>query len=175
MKFESTAIEGVHIIDLEPHEDERGGFARTFCRQEFAAAGLELTAEQASLSVTAARGTVRGMHFQREPWAETRLVRCTRGAILDVALDLRPESPTYLRHVSCRLDAANRRSLYIPPWCAHGFQTLGDDSEVSYLMSMPYRPESADGLRHDDPALDIVWPLPVTFVSGRDREWPLVP
>ncbi len=174
MKFIATVLSGAFVIEPEPFEDERGLFARTFCGREFAERGLVTTFVQCSTSMTRKRGTVRGLHFQQPPAVEAKLVRCTAGAIHDVIVDLRPGSATYLRHVAVELTAANRRSLYVPPLMAHGFQSLEDNTEVSYQISEFYAPEKSTGLRPDDPALGIAWPLPVTLMSEKDRQWPLV-
>jgi dTDP-4-dehydrorhamnose 3,5-epimerase len=157
---------------LEPARDERGFFARTFCVQEFAAQGLETRFVQHSLSYTARRGSVRGMHLQYAPHEEVKLLHCVRGAIYDVLIDLRPESATYLRWEAFELTAKNRRQLYVPSGFAHGFQTLGRDTEVAYLISAFHTPAAAAGLRHDDPAFAIQWPLAVADISARDRSWP---
>jgi dTDP-4-dehydrorhamnose 3,5-epimerase len=175
MKFTPAEIDGVWIVDLEPIEDERGFFARTFCADEFTSHGLDPTVAQCNVSLTRTAGTVRGLHYQVEPAAETKLVRCVRGAIFDVAVDVRPESPTRHRHVAVELSAVNRRALYIPVGFAHGFQTLVDDTEVEYQMGAPYTPGTDRGVRYDDPVLAIAWPLPVGNVSDRDRAWPLLP
>ena len=172
MRFETTGIDGLIAVRLERLEDDRGSFARLFCREEFAAAGLKTEFVQQSLSVTRKAGTLRGMHFQRSPHGETKFVLCVHGAIYDVVADLRPNSPSYLHWQSFRLDAHGEASLYIPAGCAHGFQTLQDDCEVLYQMDVPYRPDFADGCRFDDEALGIKWPLPVTVVAKKDLEWP---
>lgn len=169
-----TAIAGVAIIDLDTRADDRGLFARTFCRREFVEAGLEPAVEQCNLSYNHRAGTVRGMHWQAPPAAEAELVRCTRGAIVDVVVDIRPQSPTYLHHVAVTLTAQNRRALYMSPYLAHGYQTLSDDTEVSYQVSGPYTPSAERGLRHDDPALGIEWPAPVSVISEKDASWPLL-
>lgn len=174
MKFIETVLPGAFVIEPEPFQDERGLFARTFCAREFAARGLVTTLAQCSTSLTRKRGTVRGLHYQLAPAVEAKLVRCTAGAIHDVIVDLRPGSATYLQHVAVELTAANRRSLYVPPLMAHGFQSLEDNTEVSYQISEFYVPEKSTGLRPDDPALGIAWPLPVTLVSEKDRQWPLI-
>jgi dTDP-4-dehydrorhamnose 3,5-epimerase len=174
VKFTPAAIDGVWVVDLEPIDDERGSFARTYCAEEFAAHGLDPTVSQCNVSVTRSAGTVRGLHYQVAPAAETKLVRCVRGAIFDVAVDLRPESATLHHHVAIELSAANRRALFIPVGFAHGFQTLVDDTEVEYQMGAPYTPGTDRGVRHDDPALGIAWPLPVGSISERDRTWPLL-
>lgn len=172
MLFEPTNIAGLVAIRLERHVDERGSFARLFCRDEFAAQGLTSSFVQASLSVTERAGTLRGMHFQRAPYAEVKFVRCIRGAIHDVVADLRPDSPSYLHWQAFDLSAHGDLSLYIPAGCAHGFQTLQDDCEVLYQMDVPYQPGFADGFRFDDPALGIDWPLPITVIAEKDLEWP---
>jgi len=171
LRFEATNIEGLMAVRLERRADERGSFARLFCREEFAAAGLKTEFVQQSLSVTQKAGTLRGMHFQRAPHAEVKFIRCVRGAIYDVVADLRPDSPSYLRWQAFRLDQHGDVSLYIPAGCAHGFQSLQDDCEVLYQMDVPYQPNSADGCRYDDKALSIDWPLPVTVIAKKDLEW----
>jgi dTDP-4-dehydrorhamnose 3,5-epimerase len=172
MIFTRTRFDGAWVIDIEPREDQRGFFARTWCRQEFAALGLNTEVAQESLSFNPRRGTIRGVHFQRSPHAETKVVRCTRGAIFDTIVDLRRDSRTYLRWQSFELTAENRRALYIPEGFAHGFQTLTEDAEIVYQISAFYAPEAAGGYRYDDPAFGIVWPLPVSLVSERDLAWP---
>ena len=172
MKFESTMLRDAHLIQLEPVRDNRGSFARTFCAEEFAARGLGNNYPQHSLSVSAHRGTLRGMHYQRDPHSEIKLVRCTRGAILDVIIDIRPDSPTYRRWQGFELSSANSHQLYIPKGFAHGFQTLSDDTEVYYLISAPYKPELAQGIRYNDPAFGISWPLSITEISEKDLHWP---
>lgn len=174
MKFIATAIPGVAVVELELRGDDRGLFARTFCREEFLAAGLEPAVEQCNLSFNHKAGTVRGMHLQVAPAPEAKLVRCTRGAVLDVIVDLREGSPTRLQHVAAELTADNRRALYVPPFFAHGYQTLEDDTEVVYQVSAPYTASAERGLRHDDPVLGIRWPLPVSMISDKDRSWPLL-
>ncbi len=172
MIFGLTEIEGARLIDIEPHADDRGFFARTWCREELAAAGLDADLVQENLSYNRRRGTLRGLHFQRAPQAETKIVRCIRGAILDVIVDLRPDSPSYLRWEGFEFTGENRRALYIPKGVAHGFQTLSDDAEIGYHMSAFYAPEAAAGHRYDDPAFGVVWPLPVSVISPRDLAWP---
>jgi dTDP-4-dehydrorhamnose 3,5-epimerase len=174
MKFETTEIADLWAVRLERFMDDRGSFARLFCRDEFAAQGLFTDLAQASLSVTVRAGTVRGMHFQRSPHAEVKLVRCVRGAIADVIVDLRPASPSYLRWQPFQLDPAGDLALCIPHGCAHGFQTLMDDCEVLYQMSTAYAAGCADGVRHDDPALGIVWPREVVMIAPKDLAWPLL-
>ncbi len=168
-------LPGAFLIELERIEDERGFFARSFCQREFEAHGLDPCVAQCNISYNPQRGTLRGIHYQAAPHREAKLVRCTRGAIHDVVLDLRPDSPRYLQHVGIELSAENRRMIYIPVGCAHGFLTLDDDTEVFYQMSNFYAPEAARGVRYDDPAFGIVWPEPVRLVSERDRTYPDLP
>ena len=172
MRFEATELEGAWLIGLDPASDQRGFFARTFCAREFAEQGLETAFVQHSTSFSTTRGTLRGMHFQHKPADEVKVVSCVRGAIYDVIVDLRKHSPTYRRWQGFELSADNRRRLYIPAGYAHGFQTLSDDAEVEYLISEFYAPGSATGVRYDDPAFAISWPLPVTVISEKDRAWP---
>ncbi|OWL94796.1 dTDP-4-dehydrorhamnose 3,5-epimerase [Deinococcus indicus] len=174
MNLTETALSGAFIIDLTVIADERGGFARTFDRDVFAGRGLNPLTVQANLSFNHRAGTLRGLHYQLPPAAETKLVRCTRGAILDVIVDLRPQSPTYLQHVAVELTADNRRALFVPEQFAHGYQALTDGAEVTYQVSAAYTPGSERGLRFDDPALGIGWPLPVTVISSKDAAWPLL-
>ena len=159
-------------MEIEPREDERGLFARTWCRHEFRAAGLNDALVQCNTSFNQRRGTLRGMHYQQAPHQEAKLVRCTAGAILDVILDLRPDSDTYLRTFSVELTAANRLALYVPEGCAHGFQALMDDTEVFYQMSEYYHPQSARGLRWNDSVLEMQWPILPPLVSKRDASYP---
>lgn len=173
MKYTPTDVDGVTVVELEPFTDARGGFARFFDADDFAAHGLESSVAQCNLSYNHAAGTVRGMHLQVPPHAEGKLVRCTAGAIVDVAVDVRPDSPTRGKHVMVELTAANRRSLFLPPYVAHGYQTLVDDTEVVYQVSGPYVPGAERGHRHDDPAFGISWPLPVAAISDKDAGWPL--
>ena len=174
MKFIATKLKGAWIVEPEPHGDARGFFARTFCAREFEANGLATTFAQCSVSLNRARGTLRGLHLQIAPACEAKLVRCTSGALYDVIVDLRPDSPTFLQHLGVELTARNRRALYIPEMFAHGFQTLEDDTEVFYQISEFYAPELARGLRSDDPKLGIQWPLPIATISDKDRNWPLL-
>ena len=174
MRFRETAIPDVFIVEPEPREDRRGFFARTWCEEEFAAHGLAPRLVQCSVSLSVLRGTLRGMHYQVPPHAEAKLIRCTRGAIWDVALDLRGESPTFRRHVAAELTADNHLALYIPEGVAHGFQTLDDNTEVLYQMSAAYAPDAARGVRFDDPAFGIRWPIPEPIVLDRDRNYPRV-
>jgi len=171
MIFTETALRGAFIIDLEKREDERGFFARAFCQKEFATHGLKPVIAQANIGFNRLRGTVRGMHFQYPPAAETKLVRCSRGAILDIIVDLRPESPTYLQHITVELSADNRRGIFIPERFAHGYQALEDDTETTYHVGEFYTPGSEGGLLYDDPALGLSWPLPVSVISDKDRQW----
>lgn len=172
MRIESTSLPGVYTLSLERIEDERGYFARTFCAHEFSAAGLDPCVAQCNISYNHRQGTLRGMHFQLPPASETKLVRCTRGAIFDVALDVRPASPTFGRWVGRELSADNGAMLYIPKGFAHGFQTLTDDAEVYYQMSEFYTPALGAGVRWNDPAFGIAWPLPVSVMAARDRDYP---
>jgi dTDP-4-dehydrorhamnose 3,5-epimerase len=170
--FSETTLSGAYVIDPERREDERGFFARTWCRQEFEEHGLNPTLVQCSISFNKKRGTLRGMHYQAAPHAEAKLVRCTAGAIYDVIIDLRPESPTYTHHVGVVLNAQNRTMFYVPEGFAHGFQTLEDDTEVFYQMSEFYAPESARGVRWDDRTFDIRWPDGELTINDRDRTYP---
>lgn len=174
MIFSETKLSGAFVIDLERHEDDRGFFARAFCQHEFQEHGLEPVIAQANVAFNRRKGTVRGMHFQYPPAAETKLVRCTRGAILDIIVDLRPESPTYLEHVAVELTADNYRALYVPRRFAHGYQVLEDGTETSYQVGEFYAPETEGGLRYDDPGLGLVWPLPVTEMSEKDSRWAML-
>lgn len=175
LQFYPTNLRDAVLIQLDRARDKRGFFARSFCVEEFAAHGLETNFPQHSISGSARMGTLRGMHYQRAPHGEIKLVRCTRGAILDVIIDIRTDSPTFRRWQEFELSPVNGRQLYIPKGFAHGFQTLSDDSEVNYLISEPYRPESACGIRHDDPTFQINWPLSVTEISEKDLCWPDFP
>jgi dTDP-4-dehydrorhamnose 3,5-epimerase len=172
MRFEETRLHDACLIHVDRHTDGRGHFARTMCVDQFAAHGMVSEFVQQNTSYTAHAGTVRGMHFQRHPFSEAKLVRCIRGAIFDVIVDLRESSPSYLGTQSFLLEAETGDQLYIPPGFAHGFQTLVDDVEVTYLMSAPFHAEAQAGLRFDDPTLDIIWPLPPVLVSERDLAWP---
>jgi dTDP-4-dehydrorhamnose 3,5-epimerase len=174
MRVTESRLPGAFVVELERHEDERGYFARTFCREEFERAGLNSAVEQCSTSFNRRRGTLRGMHFQLAPAAEHKLVRCTRGRIHDVIVDLRPDSPTAYQWLGVELSEENGRALYVPAGFAHGFQTLVRDTEVFYQISEPYRPHLARGIRWDDPTLGIRWPLPNPILSARDRDLPLL-
>ena len=172
MIFHQLDIPGAFLLEPERKEDRRGFFARTYCRNELEARGLDPTVVQCNISVNHQRGTVRGMHWQAAPYEEIRLVRCTAGAIHDVILDLRPDSPTFKRHLAFELDAQNRLSVYIPAGLAHGFQTLADGTEVFYQMSEFYYPDHARGVRWNDPAFAITWPLEISEISERDLAFP---
>ncbi|WP_375512128.1 dTDP-4-dehydrorhamnose 3,5-epimerase [uncultured Nostoc sp.] len=173
MLFTETALKGAFVIDIEQRQDTRGFFARTFCAQEFLAHGLKPTIAQCNLAFNHKKGTLRGMHYQVAPATEVKLVRCTHGAIYDVIIDLRPESPTYKLHVAVELSAENRKTLYVPEMFAHGYQTLTDAAEVVYQMSEFYAPHYQCGLPYDDPAFGIEWPLPISEISEKDTIWPL--
>ena len=172
MRFVQTIFPGVWLVDLDPAWDPRGFFARTFCVREFAELGLETNFVQHSTSYSITKGTLRGMHFQRSPHSETKVVSCRKGAIWDVIIDLRAESPTYRSWLGYELTPGNRRQLYIPPGVAHGFQTLSDEAEAYYLISSFYEPRAASGVRYNDPTFAIEWPLPLTMISKRDAAWP---
>jgi dTDP-4-dehydrorhamnose 3,5-epimerase len=172
MIFAETALKGAYVVDLKRIEDERGFFARGWCQNEFKAHGLNPDLVQLNVAFSRARGTVRGMHFQKAPWEEAKLVRCTRGAVFDVIVDLRPQSSTRGKWLGMELTADNRRMLYVPEGFAHGYQTLVDETEIYYQTSKFYAPEFATGVRFDDPALAITWPLPIGTVSAQDRGWP---
>ncbi|PPJ63171.1 dTDP-4-dehydrorhamnose 3,5-epimerase [Cuspidothrix issatschenkoi] len=174
MIFTATKLAGAFIIDLEEKPDSRGFFARTFCADEFLSHGLKPTVAQCNLSFNHQKGTLRGMHYQTLPAAETKLIRCTQGAIYDVIIDMRPESPTYLSHIGVELTAQNRRALYVPEMFAHGYQALTDGAEVVYQVGEFYTPGYERGLRYNDPMLEISWPMNVTEISDKDRNWPLL-
>ncbi|PIG93774.1 dTDP-4-dehydrorhamnose 3,5-epimerase [Gloeocapsopsis sp. IPPAS B-1203] len=171
MKFIKTKLKDAFIIDIEQRQDHRGFFARTFCAREFAAHGLKPVVAQGNLSFNYKKGTVRGMHYQIAPAREVKLIRCTQGAIYDVIIDMRPDSPTFLEHIGVELTAENRRALYVPAMCAHGYQTLVDNTEVVYQVSGFYAPNHERGLRYDDPTFSIAWPLPVSEISQKDMAW----
>lgn len=174
MIFQETDIKGVFIIELDRNEDDRGFFARAFCSREFEEHGLSPHVAQANLSYSRRKGTLRGMHYRVEPSRLSKFVRCVGGAVWDVVVDLRPGSPTFRKHVGVELSADNRRAISIPPMVAHGFQSLTDGAELLYLVDEPYAPACERGIRHDDPAVGIEWPLPVTEINERDRTWPLL-
>jgi dTDP-4-dehydrorhamnose 3,5-epimerase len=171
MIFQATPLAGVFVVVPEPKEDERGFFARTWCPRELAEHGLETQLAQVSISFNSKSGTVRGMHYQIAPSAEVKLVRCTQGAIYDVAIDLRRNSPTFQRWTAVDLTAENRRGLYVPKGCAHGFQVRADNTEVLYMISEFQDPATARGVRWNDPAFGIEWPLSVSCISERDRTY----
>jgi dTDP-4-dehydrorhamnose 3,5-epimerase len=171
MLFRPTRVSGAFVVVPERHEDERGFFARTWDREAFASRGLRADLDQCSASFNASRGTLRGMHFQKAPHEEAKLVRCTAGAVFDVALDLRPASRTYMRWEGVELTAENRLALYVPPGCAHGFLTLTDGAEVFYQIAGRYAPEAASGVRYDDPAFGIEWPEAVRVINARDAQY----
>lgn len=168
MIFTETKLKGAFIVDLDRKTDERGFFARTFCQHEFREHGLRSMTAQANVALNTKKGTLRGMHFQYPPAAETKLVRCTRGALLDIIVDLRPESPTYLDHICVELNEDNMRALYVPERFAHGFQALRDNTVTSYQMGEFYKPDAESGFRYDDPLLGLSWPLPVSVISPKD-------
>ncbi|MBS0523476.1 MAG: dTDP-4-dehydrorhamnose 3,5-epimerase [Proteobacteria bacterium] len=169
MIFSETRLAGAFVIDVDRKLDERGFFARTFCQNEFRAHKLNPVVAQSSIASNLLKGTLRGLHFQYPPMAETKLVRCTRGAVLDIIVDLRPESPTYLEHVAVELSEENMTALYVPERFAHGYQVLRDGTDTSYQMGEFYAPEMQAGLRYDDPRLALRWPLPVSMISPKDQ------
>jgi len=172
MKFQETRLNGAFIIDLDELRDDRGFFARAWCENEFAEHGLNTALKQANMSSNRSKGTLRGLHYQVAPHEETKLVRCTQGALYDVIVDLRPDSPTHLQWIGVELTAANHRMLYVPEGFAHAFQTLEDDTEAFYQVSEFYTPGAEGGLRYDDPAIGVEWPLQVTAISEKDASWP---
>lgn len=174
MKFIETKLKGAYIVEMEKMEDHRGYFARAFCAKEFEAHGISPNVAQANMSGTLRKGTVRGMHYQVAPASEPKFIRCVRGAIYDVIIDMRPDSPTYREYVGVELTADNRRAIYVPDHFAHGHQALTDDVEIFYLVGEFYTPGCERGVRHDDPAIGIEWPLPVTVLSEKDANWPLL-
>ena len=174
MQFTETELAGVWVIDPMPVVDSRGSFARVFCEKEMADHGLATRFVQHSRSQSIRKGTLRGLHFQEQPYTEVKLVTCVRGAIFDVVLDLRPDSPTRHRWLSFELTPENMKLVYIPAGFAHGFQTLTDNVEISYMISQFYAPDASTGVRHDDPRFSIDWPLTPTEMSQKDRAWPLV-
>lgn len=172
MEFLKTSLQDAVLIDLTKFEDSRGFFARTFCAEEFAKQGLVIQFPQSNYSYNVSKGTLRGMHYQKAPYGEVKLVRVVQGAILDVIIDLRPDSSTYLKWEGFELTAENARTLYVPVGFAHGFQTLVDQTHVTYQVSHPYTPGAEGGLRYDDPTFGINWPLPVSTISDKDASWP---
>ncbi len=174
MKFIETPLKGAYVVELEKREDERGFFARAFCVDEFAAHGLNTTVKQSNLSGSAQKGTTRGLHYQVSPMGEVKFIRCIKGAVFDVLVDMRPESSTYKQWFGLELSADNQKAIYIPEGFAHGHQTLEDDSQIMYLTSQVYSPEHERGVRWDDPAIHVQWPLTPTVVSDKDQTWPLI-
>lgn len=171
MIFAETKLKGAFVIELERREDERGFFARSFCQREFEQRGMKPVIAQSGIAANRMKGTLRGMHFQYPPAAETKLVSCTKGVLLDIIVDLRPESETYLQHVAVELDAETMRALYVPERFAHGYQALRDDTVAHYELGAVYTPSAEGGLPYDDPRLKLNWPLPVTSISARDRSF----
>jgi len=174
MRFKETRVVGARVIDPSPHADERGRFLRAWCAREFSEQGIDFLPVQANMGFSLRKGTIRGMHLQMAPALEAKLIRCTRGSMFDVVLDLRPNSASYGMWHGEELSAENGRMLYVPEHCAHGYQTLEDHTEMYYITSQFYTPSAACGVRFDDPAFGIKWPLPATAVSEPDRSWPLV-
>lgn len=174
MIFHETIIPGLLRIEASPARDHRGAFMRSWCRESFIAAGIDFTPIQASLSENTLKHTLRGMHFQVAPAEEQKLIRCVRGAVHDVLLDLRPDQPSYLRHVAITLDSQAANAVFVPRGIAHGFLSLTDDAVVEYLIDTPYAPDLARGVRWNDPAFGIAWPAEPQVISGRDNAWPLL-
>ena len=172
MRFVPLEVDGAYRVEMEPFTDERGGFARSFDVETFEAHGMRSAVAQCNISWNERAGTLRGMHLSLPGHPESKFIRCTRGAIVDVAVDVRPDSPTYLRHVQVELSAENHVALYLPPHLAHGYQTLTDDTEVLYMVSVPYAPGAEVGYRYDDPAFGIEWPREVAVISDKDGSWP---
>ena len=174
MKFTEQKIKGVYLLEMDPFKDERGSFARQFCRKELAAHGLDFDIKQCNLSENTRKGTLRGLHYQKNPYPEIKIVSCLQGRIFDVIVDLRSDSPTYLQHISTELSAQNGKMLYIPPYCAHGFQTLEDNSSVYYQLGEFFYPQAYDGVRYNDPKLNIQWPLEDPIMNERDKNYALL-
>lgn len=174
MNFLQCDVRDAWLIVPSPHEDERGRFMRAWCAEEFASQGIRFQPLQANMGLSYRRGTVRGLHYQIAPALESKLVRCTRGSLFDVVVDLRAGSPTFRMWHGAYLSAVNGHMLLVPEGCAHGCQAMEDDTEFHYMASAMYSPQHARGLRYDDPAIGIEWPLPVTALSGQDRQWPLM-
>jgi dTDP-4-dehydrorhamnose 3,5-epimerase len=172
MIFQETMLKGAFIIELEKREDDRGFFARTYCRKEFETHGLNPNFVQANMSYNKSKGTLRGMHYQESPHEEAKLIRCTRGAIYDVIIDLRDDSPTYKKWIGVELTSENYKMLYVPEKFAHGFVTLEDNVEVAYQVSQFYAPGSENGIRYDDPSIGIIWPIEIRVISDKDNSWP---
>jgi dTDP-4-dehydrorhamnose 3,5-epimerase len=175
MIFEETRLPGAFLVDLDRREDDRGFFSRAFCSAEFLGHGLKPVGMQCNLAVNYLKGTLRGLHYQISPATEAKFFRCIQGANYHVIVDMRPDSTTYLQHISMELSADNRLGLYVPEMFAHGYQALRDGSEAFYMVSECYTPGCERGLRYDDPTLNISWPLPVTMISSKDTEWPFLP
>jgi dTDP-4-dehydrorhamnose 3,5-epimerase len=173
MRFLETEVFGARVVEPTPHQDDRGRFMRAWCAKEFAQEGIDFVPVQANMGFSVRKGTVRGMHFQDESAPEAKLVRCTRGAMFDVVLDLRPQSPSYGKWYGAELTAENGRMLYVPEQCAHGYQTLEEGTEMYYMASAYYTPAAAHGVRFDDSTFDIQWPLEAAVISDQDRNWPL--
>ncbi len=171
MKFTPLEVDGAHLVEMEPRADERGFFARAFAAEEFEERGLQAAVAHCNVSTNHKAGTFRGFHLSLPGHPESKFIRCTRGAILDVAVDVRPDSPTYLEHVAVELTADNRAALYLPPHLAHAYQTLTDDTEVLYMVSVPYAAGAEVGYRYDDPAFGIEWPREIAVISDKDASW----
>ncbi|MEM7790165.1 MAG: dTDP-4-dehydrorhamnose 3,5-epimerase [Verrucomicrobiota bacterium] len=174
MKFTEAPLKDAWIIDLEPKKDERGYFARAFCKNEFDVYEIESQVVQVNVSFNHKAGTLRGMHYQKAPVEETKIVRCTRGSLYDVIIDMRPDSPTYMQHFGIELSEENMRKLFVPRGFAHGYLTLEDNTEASYMVSEFYTPEVEGGVRYNDPAFGIKWPFPIACLSDKDANWPLI-
>ena len=172
MKFVQTPVEGAFLVELPRYGDHRGFFSRFFCSETFKVQGLAHSMVQCNISRCAQRGTLRGLHYQTAPALEAKFIRCTRGEIFDVLVDMRPKSPTYLKHYGVKLDADANQAMYIPEMCAHGYQALADDTEVMYLTSSPYNSQYEKGLRYNDPHIGIQLPMAVTEISDKDKSWP---
>lgn len=172
MIFQETAIKGAYLVEIERREDQRGFFARAWCKKEFEAHGLHTEFVQANLVVSKKKGTLRGLHYQMAPYEEVKLVRCARGAIFDVIVDVRPESPTFGRWLGVELDAGSLRMMYVPEGCAHGYQSLADDVEVFYQVSQIHVPEAERGVRYDDPVFGVEWRMEPAVISEKDKSWP---
>jgi dTDP-4-dehydrorhamnose 3,5-epimerase len=173
MEFKPVDVKDAWVVEPAPHRDARGRFMRAWCEREFADAGIRFAPVQSNMALSRRKGTLRGLHYQAAPALEAKLVRCTRGSVFDLVLDLRRSSPTYLHSYGTTLSADDGRMLLVPEGCAHGCQSLEDDSEILYMASAPFAPNHARGVRHDDPAFGIEWPLPVSMLSDQDRNWPL--
>jgi len=174
MKFQETPIKGLYVIEPEPHLDSRGYFSRFFCKKEFEEAGLDSNIVQINRSLTRGKGTVRGLHRQKEPMAEVKIVQCLEGAVVDVVIDMRENSPTYRQWFSAELSKENKKIFYVPKGFAHGIQTLSDECVLEYYVTQFYSPEHEVGIRWNDPAFGIKWPLEVTDISEKDKSWPLL-